>query len=93
VNTNFPPLTVENYKLLPESGPRYQLIQADLPAPNRFHQEISCNRIVAIHQFAFDGVDKIREVDEEEASQQICWQDLTLQWQRSSRDERNCLVG
>jgi Uma2 family endonuclease len=70
VNTNFPPLTVENYKLLPESGPRYQLIQGDLymaPAPNRFHQEISRNRIVAIHQFAFDGVDKIREVDEEEA--------------------------
>jgi len=29
-NTNFPPLTVENYKLLPETGPRYQLIQGDL---------------------------------------------------------------
>jgi Uma2 family endonuclease len=46
VNTNFPPLTVENYKLLPETGPRYQLIQGDLymaPAPNRFHQEISRN--------------------------------------------------
>jgi hypothetical protein len=24
VNTRFPPLTVENYKLLPETGPRYQ---------------------------------------------------------------------
>ena len=46
VNTNFPPLTGENYKLLPETGPRYQLIQGDLyvaPAPNRFHQEISRN--------------------------------------------------
>ena len=46
VNTNFPPLTMDNYKLLPETGPRYQLIQGDLymaPAPNRFHQEISRN--------------------------------------------------
>jgi hypothetical protein len=46
VNTNSPPLTVENYKLLPETGPRYQLIQGDLYmalAPNRFHQEISRN--------------------------------------------------
>ena len=46
VNTNFQPLTVENYRLLPETGPRYQLIQGDLymaPAPNRFHQEISRN--------------------------------------------------
>jgi len=41
-----PPLTVENYRLLPETGPRYQLIEGDLymaPAPNRFHQEISRN--------------------------------------------------
>lgn len=41
-----PPLTVENYKLLPETGPRYQLIEGDLymaPAPNRFHQDISRN--------------------------------------------------
>ena len=33
-----PPLTVAEYQLLPETGPRYQLIEGDLymaPAPNR----------------------------------------------------------
>ena len=38
--------TVENYKILPETGPRYQLIEGDLymaPAPNRYHQDISRN--------------------------------------------------
>lgn len=41
---NNPLLTVENYKILPETGPRYQLIEGDLymaPAPNRYHQDIS----------------------------------------------------
>jgi Uma2 family endonuclease len=41
-----PPLTVEHYQLLPENGPRYQLIDGDLymaPAPNRYHQDISRN--------------------------------------------------
>jgi Uma2 family endonuclease len=54
VNTNFPPLTVENYKLLPEIEPRYQLIQGDLymaPAPNRFHQEISRNPQFELHSY------------------------------------------
>src|SRR6266567_2255005 len=40
------PLTVEDYRLLPDAGPRYQLIEGDLfmaPAPNRYHQEISGN--------------------------------------------------
>src|SRR5262245_3040556 len=40
------PLTVEDYRLLPEAGPRYQLIEGDLymaPAPNRYHQDISLN--------------------------------------------------
>jgi len=40
------PLTVEDYRLLPDAGPRYQLIEGDLymaPAPNRYHQEISLN--------------------------------------------------
>ena len=40
------PLTVEDYRLLPEGGPRYQLIEGDLfmaPAPNRYHQDISRN--------------------------------------------------
>lgn len=53
-NANFPPLTVENYKLLPETGPRYQLIQGDLymaPAPNRFHQEISRNLQFEFHSY------------------------------------------
>ena len=41
-----PPLTVAEYKDLPETGPRYQLIDGDLylaPAPNRFHQDFSRN--------------------------------------------------
>src|SRR6202030_4211036 len=54
VTTRSPPLTVENYKLLPETGPRYQLIQGDLymaPAPNRFHQEISRNLQFELHSY------------------------------------------
>ena len=40
------PLTVEDYRLLPEGGPRYQLIEGDLfmaPGPNRYHQDSSFN--------------------------------------------------
>jgi len=40
------PLTVEDYRLLPEGGPRYQLIEGDLfmaLAPNRYHQDVSQN--------------------------------------------------
>jgi Uma2 family endonuclease len=40
------PLTKEDYRMLPESGPRYQLIEGELymsPAPNRYHQVISRN--------------------------------------------------
>jgi Uma2 family endonuclease len=40
------PLTIEDYRMLPETGPRYQLIEGDLymsPAPNRYHQDISMN--------------------------------------------------
>lgn len=39
-------LTAEDYEILPETGPRYQLIEGDLymsPAPNRLHQQISAN--------------------------------------------------
>ena len=46
MSTAIPLLTVENYKILPETGPRYQLIEGDLymaPAPNRYHQDISRN--------------------------------------------------
>ena len=48
------PLTVEDYRLLPETGPRYQLIEGDLymaPAPNRFHQDISGNILVIIANY------------------------------------------
>lgn len=44
VRPEAPPLTVKEYKLLPETGRRYQLIEGDLymaPAPNRHHQRIS----------------------------------------------------
>jgi len=46
ITESMPPVTVADYKLLPETGPRYQLIEGDLymaPAPNRFHQDISRN--------------------------------------------------
>jgi Uma2 family endonuclease len=46
VRPDAPPLTVEQYRNLPETGPRYQLIGGDLyiaPAPNRYHQDISRN--------------------------------------------------
>jgi Uma2 family endonuclease len=39
-------VTRDDYQLLPETGPRYQLIEGELymaPAPNRFHQDISQN--------------------------------------------------
>ena len=45
------PLTVEDYRSLPETGPRYQLIEGDLimaPAPNRFHQDISLNIVLLL---------------------------------------------
>jgi Uma2 family endonuclease len=38
--------TAEDYRNLPETGPRYQLVEGDLimaPSPNRYHQEISRN--------------------------------------------------
>ena len=40
------PLTIEDYRLLPEAGPRYQLVEGDLfmsPAPNRYHQDVLRN--------------------------------------------------
>src|SRR5438445_9899908 len=48
------PLTVEDYRLLPETGPRYQLIEGDLhmaPAPNRYHQDISYNLVMIIGKY------------------------------------------
>src|SRR5260370_9055294 len=41
-----PALSVAGYKYMPETGPRYKLIEGDLymaRAPNRFHQDISRN--------------------------------------------------
>src|SRR5262245_48094282 len=43
---SMPPLTVEDYRQLPETGPRYQLVEGDLfmaPVPNRYHQDILRN--------------------------------------------------
>ena len=54
VRPHAPPLTVEEYKNLPETGPRYQLIAGDLhmaPAPNRFHQDISRNLQGALDRY------------------------------------------
>jgi Uma2 family endonuclease len=48
------PLTVEDYRLLPEGGPRYQLIEGDLymaPAPNRYHQSVVINLILIIGNY------------------------------------------
>jgi Uma2 family endonuclease len=63
VRPNAPPLTVEDYRSLPEAGPRYQLIEGDLymaPAPNRFHQEISRNLQVKLFLYLLEtGVGKI----------------------------------
>jgi Uma2 family endonuclease len=49
-----PLLTVAEYRNLPETGPRYQLIEGDLymaPAPNRFHQDISRNLQVVLTNY------------------------------------------
>ncbi|RRJ98968.1 Uma2 family endonuclease [Opitutaceae bacterium TAV4] len=38
------PLTVHDYRGLPDVGPQYQLVEGDLfmaPAPNRFHQTVA----------------------------------------------------
>ena len=48
------PLTVQDYRLLPEAGPRYQLIEGDLlmaPAPSRFHQDVSANLQFVIQSY------------------------------------------
>lgn len=48
------PLTAEDYRSLPEGGPRYQLIEGDLfmaPAPNRYHQDISLNLTLLLGKF------------------------------------------
>lgn len=47
-------LTAEDYWLMPETGPRYQLIEGELfmaPAPNRFHQDISRNLVFILLKY------------------------------------------
>jgi len=54
VYSQIPLLTVDDYRALPEAGPRYQLIEGDLymaPAPNRFHQDISRNLQFELHSY------------------------------------------
>lgn len=54
VYSQIPLLTVDDYRALPETGPRYQLIEGDLymaPAPNRFHQDISRNLQFELHTY------------------------------------------
>src|SRR5208283_3709543 len=54
VRPHAPPLTVAEYRNLPETGPRSQLIEGDLymaPAPNRFHQDVSRNLEVMLANY------------------------------------------
>ena len=54
VRPHAPPLTVAEYRNLPETGPRYQLIEGDLymaPAPNRFHQDVSRNLMITLANY------------------------------------------
>ena len=53
-------LTVEDYKVLPETGPRYQLVEGKLrmaPAPNRYHQRIVLNIAFLIQSWIEAGGD------------------------------------
>jgi Uma2 family endonuclease len=47
-------LTAEDYRALPDDGPRYQLVQGELfmaPAPNRYHQDILRNITFLLLQY------------------------------------------
>jgi hypothetical protein len=76
VRPNAPPLTVEEYKNLPETGPRYQLIEGDLylaPAP----KSIS-SRYLAEARFG-----------EQEASVCSPWRERTLDHRSGARHYRD----
>jgi Uma2 family endonuclease len=48
------PLTAEDYRMMPETGPRYQLIEGELlmaPAPNRYHQDVSGNIVFLLREY------------------------------------------
>jgi len=54
VYSQIPLLTINDYRALPETGPRYQLVEGNLymaPAPNRFHQDISRNLQFELHSY------------------------------------------
>jgi Uma2 family endonuclease len=47
-------MTVHDYRMMPEGGPRYQLVQGRFymsPAPNRFHQQIVMNVAFMLRTF------------------------------------------
>jgi len=47
-------MTVDDYRQMPETGPRYQLVQGRFymsPAPNRFHQQIVLNVAVSLRMY------------------------------------------
>src|SRR5688572_12233993 len=49
-----PFLTAADYENLPETGPRYQLIEGCLymaPAPNRYHQDVSRNLVLILGNY------------------------------------------
>ena len=70
-----PPLTVAEYRNLPETGPHYQLIEGDLymaPAPNRFHQDISRNLEVVLanyckHSLEFGRFSRLQPTEQKAA--------------------------
>ena len=48
------PLTPEDYRVLPDAGPPYQLIEGDLclmPTPNRYHLDISDNLALVLGKY------------------------------------------
>lgn len=51
-------MTVHDYRLMPETGPRYQLVQGRFhmsPAPSRFHQQIVVNVLYLIRHHLKDN--------------------------------------
>lgn len=48
------PMTIHDYRMMPETGPRYQLVQGRFymsPAPSRFHQHIVVNVLYLIRDY------------------------------------------
>lgn len=54
IRKRIPPVTVDDYRALPETGPQFQLIEGELymsPSPTRFHQRVSRNLQLAIETY------------------------------------------